>query len=506
LWDTFAVSFIIFGDKYAEQLYEDLLYNYEKNVRPVKNASKAVQVEFGASLIRIIDVDEVNQVLTTSLWMELRWNDYRFRWDPAKFNGIEKLHIPSDQIWIPDIILYTNADGEPHISITSDALVHYTGAIVWKPPSIYKSFCEINIEYFPYDIQTCLMKFGGWAYDGFALDVRQALVHVIRPCTDKENNQFLYLEQGMDLSSYYPSAEWDLISLSSHRHEQSYPGCCGQNFWMDVTYEIVFRYFILKAFFKHKMTFTIMILVSLSVFYLVLVELIPPTSLVIPLIGKYLLFTMILVWASIVSSVIILNTYRRDASAQALSRWKRFVFLQFLPKYLCMKMPDNNGVSDDGSTISEVALGGNSGMDSRRSSPYFLPGIPYSDGSMRLSQLAQLRGMHPDLIRRMIDNVSFISDYFRALKKADKVSEDWSYVAMVMDRLLFILFTAVNLIGTLAIFLHSPSIFDTRQPIALQPSIKPLTADIYPKSLFLQQGTIEYERAYNLSKCPSFQE
>lgn len=77
---------------------------------------------------------------------------------------------------------------------------------------------------------------------------------------------------------------------------------------------------------------------------------------------------------------------------------------------------------------------------------------------------------------------------------------------MVMDRLLFILFTAVNLIGTLAIFLHSPSIFDTRQPIALQPSIKPLTADIYPKSLFLQQGTIEYERAYNLSKCPSFQE
>lgn len=62
---------------------------------------------------------------------------------------------------------------------------------------------------------------------------------------------------------------------------------------------------------EHKMTFTIMILVSLSVFYLVLVELIPPTSLVIPLIGKYLLFTMILVWASIVSSVIILNTYRR---------------------------------------------------------------------------------------------------------------------------------------------------------------------------------------------------
>lgn len=25
----------------------------------------------------------------------------------------------------------------------SDALVYYTGAVVWKPPSIYKSFCPV---------------------------------------------------------------------------------------------------------------------------------------------------------------------------------------------------------------------------------------------------------------------------------------------------------------------------------------------------------------------------
>ena len=42
---------------------------------------------------------------------------------------------------------------------------------------------------------------------------------------------------------------------------------------------------------------------------------------------------------------------------------------------------------------------------------------------MRLSQLAQLRGMHPDLIRRMIDNVAFIADHFKAIKKEDKVSQ-----------------------------------------------------------------------------------
>lgn len=61
------------------------------------------------------------------------------------------------------------------------------------------------------------------------------------------------------------------------------------------------------------------------------------------------------------------------------------------------------------------------GSTSRRTSPYFLSVSNLIDGQMRLSQLAQLRGMHPDLIRRMIDNVSFIADHFRAMKKDDRV-------------------------------------------------------------------------------------
>ena len=42
-----------------------------------------------------------------------------------------------------------------------------------------------------------------------------------------------------------------------------------------------------------KVTLSISILISLTVFFLLLAELIPPTSLAVPLLGKYLLFTMV---------------------------------------------------------------------------------------------------------------------------------------------------------------------------------------------------------------------
>lgn len=34
------------------------------------------------------------------------WYDYKLRWDPKEYGGVQMLHVPSDHIWRPDIVLY----------------------------------------------------------------------------------------------------------------------------------------------------------------------------------------------------------------------------------------------------------------------------------------------------------------------------------------------------------------------------------------------------------------
>lgn len=34
------------------------------------------------------------------------WFDYKLRWDPDEYGGVTELYVPSEHIWLPDIVLY----------------------------------------------------------------------------------------------------------------------------------------------------------------------------------------------------------------------------------------------------------------------------------------------------------------------------------------------------------------------------------------------------------------
>ena len=253
---------------------------------------------------------------------------------------------------------FYSADGDFVVTLLTKATVQYDGKIIWEPPVIYKSYCPIDVEYFPFDMQECFMKFGSWTYDGHEVDLQHICdAQAVYLDATKEK----VINRGIDIKDFYPNVEWDIINVTARRKEKFYP-CCPEPY-PDIMFNVTLRrrtlfyslnlimpcvsiscltvlVFYLPSDSGEKITLSISILLALTVFFLLLSDINPPTSFVIPLIGKYLLFTMIVVTMSIFLAVYTLGINFRRPATHRMSPWVRRVFTEILPRILLMRRPD----------------------------------------------------------------------------------------------------------------------------------------------------------------------
>ena len=152
------------GSGEEERLIVDLFRGYNSLIRPVPSSnSSTLIVSFSLAMILLINVDEKNQIMQTNVWLTMTWRDYQMEWDPRRYGGITTIRVPPDKVWLPDIVLFNNADGRyevrshncPHdlrflnefrlqVSFHSNVVVSHTGAMLWVPPAIYKSSCRVS--------------------------------------------------------------------------------------------------------------------------------------------------------------------------------------------------------------------------------------------------------------------------------------------------------------------------------------------------------------------------
>ena len=281
-------------------------------------------------------------------------------------------------MWHDTSCFNCSADGNYEVTLMTKATLYNNGRVHWEPPAIYKSSCTIDVEFYPFDEQLCTMKFGSWTYDGYQVDLK----HIRQEASGVGEGDII--KKGIDLKDFYPSVEWDLLDVPARKNEKYYT-CCSEPY-PDITFNITIRrktlfhtvnliipcvaitfltvlVFYLPSDSGEKISLCISILLSLTVFFLLLAEIIPPTSLVVPLIGKYLLFTMILVTLSIIVTVIVLNVHFRSPATHTMSPWVRKVFLDILPRLLVMRRP-----TVDKERILKAAVRSCNGMEDFRSS------------------------------------------------------------------------------------------------------------------------------------------
>ena len=160
--------------------------------------------------------------------------------------------------------------------------------------------------------------------------------------------------------NFSPSGLWELTGAACWYHEVSYACCPSDPYYSDHTYfirikrrplyllvNIVFptllfsllsiTVFYLPADSGEKMTLCISILLSLAVFLMVIIEAIPSTATATPLLAEYVLFTTMLVAASVALTVVVQNIHHRGPSTHMMPNWMRTVFIKWLPKILGSK-------------------------------------------------------------------------------------------------------------------------------------------------------------------------
>ncbi|CAB4014495.1 neuronal acetylcholine receptor subunit alpha-10-like, partial [Paramuricea clavata] len=308
-----------------------LLKDYTKEVRPVLDVRDNVTVTVGISLYLIRNMDDKNQMLTTSLWIRQVWHDHRLTWTPSNFSSVKKINIPVNKVWIPDIKVYNEVNRGQYSGLDqfqTRVLVNHDGRIQWMGPSVMRTSCQVDIKMFPFDTQTCRIKLGSWTYDGFALDVKPE-------------------SYTMDISKSPSSLEWKLVSTSVERKVQTY-SCCPEPY-PDVTYTLTIKRrqksyvvnFIFPALFLTALTIMAFVtsaeriglvltcLVSMFFFLKMVAERTPPSD-TVPLLSIYYVMLSFEVTLIFYAVCITLNAYHRQPALGGMSRCVRGLVMQKL--------------------------------------------------------------------------------------------------------------------------------------------------------------------------------
>ena len=55
--------------------------------------------------------------------------------------------------------------------MVTNAIVYSDGLVLWLYPALIKTYCMLNVKYFPFDQQHCKIEFISWTHSGDQLNL-----------------------------------------------------------------------------------------------------------------------------------------------------------------------------------------------------------------------------------------------------------------------------------------------------------------------------------------------
>ena len=309
---------VVFSNPVEEiRLQKDLFQpqRYNRMVRPVIHRNESIFVKFHQfHLYCIMDLDEKSQVMKTSGWLTISWNDQLLTWNQSDYGGIKHTLVSQDLVWKPDIVINNAVDTLTKSLGFSDLAVNILsdGTVMWEPGDVFQTLCTVDVSRFPFDTQVCMYEFSTWMYS------RKDINLTVQDTT-------------VDMSFYHQNGEWAVIKTEARsfdKENEPYAGAIYRLtlkrrrgvYILNIIVPIILLsflnsfVFILPAESGEKTALCVTSMLSFMVYLSSIVDMVPKTSLNVPLIVVYLVIMLSFSAISVIFTVIVLFTYQRQTA------------------------------------------------------------------------------------------------------------------------------------------------------------------------------------------------
>ena len=256
------------------------------------------------------------------------WYDHRLAWEPHRFRNVSELIVPASNIWTPDIGIMNSVLDIYHVirDTRFEVKVESRGRVWWHPTGIVKTYCKLQLRYFPFDKQTCSI-----VVESPTQDIRYM------------NLTLRHLHEPVDTGMYMAGETWKLISVGGRNiinrlgskttftrvEFYIHIGRARIYHMLNVIFPALFlslvqvMFFLLPPTHPNRVGSSTTTLLSVVVFHSVAVSQLPKTSTDVPLLAVYILFVTSVSIISVITSIFVakIAVYTTSGSKYALHPW-----------------------------------------------------------------------------------------------------------------------------------------------------------------------------------------
>ncbi|KAH3707838.1 hypothetical protein DPMN_067254 [Dreissena polymorpha] len=312
--------------------------NYNKKVRPVSDRDTPTKVSIDFALVCINNFDDASQTIKTTGFLTLKWTDELLTWKPEENAEIKSMLFTQEEVWKPDITLDNGVDSKQALGQSFiQVVLEHNGTITWNPYEVFNTGCTVNIVHFPFDTQSCDIRFVTWM-------------------SGKEEVALAVGDLGFYTSSFEKNGKWHVTGMSTY--EEDADGKIVVGFKIDLkrrsSHYILFLIlpavllsilntfvFVLPAGSGEKVGYTLAVFLSYALFYSILSTSLPRNSDVISTVAAYLFFMMFLSTFTTVITIVELRVHNKETHGRLPLPVMKFVRLILHQRCVCCSKPDD---------------------------------------------------------------------------------------------------------------------------------------------------------------------